>query len=45
MDLDEEKRKHHLDAIEAQKVYYELADARSLLQQANFKKDNYDRVK
>lgn len=31
--------------MDNQKLYYELADTKALLQQANFKRDNYDRTK
>ncbi len=44
-EYEEQKRKHHADIIESQKVYYELADTKTSLQQSNFKRDNYDRTK
>jgi hypothetical protein len=31
--------------MDGQKLYYELADAKALLQQQNYKRDNFDRVK
>lgn len=31
--------------MDNQKLYYELADAKAQLQQVNFKKDNFDRIK
>ena len=43
--LDDERRTFNVNAVDSQKLYYELADAKSLLQQANFKRDNYDRTK
>ncbi|CAF0717911.1 unnamed protein product [Brachionus calyciflorus] len=42
---EEDKKGYNINAIDNQKLYYELADTKALLQQANFKKDNYDRVK
>ena len=42
---DEDKRSYNVNSIDNQKLYYELADVKAQLQQANFKKDNYDRIK
>ncbi|RNA13240.1 Progesterone-induced-blocking factor 1 [Brachionus plicatilis] len=42
---DEDMKKLNSNSIDSQKLYYELADTKSQLQQANFKKDNYDRIK
>jgi len=42
---DEEKRSYNVNSIDNQKLYYELSDVKAQLQQANFKKDNYDRIK
>jgi progesterone-induced-blocking factor 1 len=42
---EEDKRKLHQTTIDYQKMYFELADTKSLLQQANFKRDNYDKTK
>jgi len=42
---EEEKKTHSVNSHENQKLYYELADTKSLLQQANFKRDNYDKIK
>lgn len=38
-------KKLNSNSIDSQKLYYELADTKAQLQQANFKKDNYDRIK
>lgn len=42
---EEDKRKLHQTTIDYQKMYFELADTKSLLQQSNFKRDNYDKTK
>ncbi len=42
---EDEKRSQTVNSGDNQKLYYELADTKALLQQANFKKDNYDRTK
>lgn len=42
---DEEKRNQTANTGDNQKLYYELSDAKALLQQSNFKRDNYDRTK
>lgn len=42
---EEERKSYNINSVDNQKLYYELADCKAQLQQANFKKDNYDRVK
>lgn len=42
---DEERKNHNVNTNDNQKLCYELADTKALLQQANFKRDGYDRVK
>jgi len=42
---EDEKRSQTVNSGDNQKLYYELADTKALLQQANFKRDNYDRAK
>jgi hypothetical protein len=41
----DEKKNYNVNSLDFQKLYYELADTKAQLQQANFKKDNYDRIK
>lgn len=42
---EEERKNFNSNSMDNQKLYYELADLKAQLQQANFKKDNYDRIK
>ena len=41
----EDKKNYNANSLDFQKLYYELSDTKAQLQQANFKKDNYDRIK
>jgi progesterone-induced-blocking factor 1 len=43
--FDNEKKSQLSNSKDNQKLYYELADTKALLQQANYKRDDYDRVK
>lgn len=42
---EEERKSFNVNSVDNQKLYYELADVKAQLQQANFKKDNFDRIK
>jgi hypothetical protein len=42
---EEERKNNTINTGDNQKLYYELADTKAQLQQANFKRDNYDRIK
>lgn len=42
---DEDRKNHSTNSLDFQKLYYELSDTKAQLQQANFKKDNYDKIK
>ena len=42
---EEEKKGFSVSTVDNQKLYYELADLKAQLQQANYKRDNFDRLK